>query len=340
MISTLIHLAIASAFAKAASFPAFAARPSSSSRSISGRSHPPRASAATTIQEEESSPPKDLLRVGFVGCGTIARAIASGLLDHDAGSRVVGPVSVSRRSEANSAQLKEAHPSRVAVCDDNQDVVDASDVVFVCVLPQQMEKVLSGLEFREDQTLVSLVSTSNLPDLRKISGLPEDRVFKMTCKFSADVINQRSRGFDFQMRGHLRSVYYLPLYLLILPCLRILPQGLPRVSEADHTSLIVPKGSPKIKAILESLGGCVECEDEDIMRKLMVTTSLMGPLYGIMRQNAEWLVKHGVNTLDANRFVSGTYLSIVQDAEARCKEEGIFNDLVNEQTPGGLNEQV
>ena len=112
------------------------------------------------------------------------------------------------------------------------------------------------------------------------------------------------------------------------------------MSEADHTSLIVPKGSPKIKAILESLGGCVECEDEDIMRKLMVTTSLMGPLYGIMRQNAEWLVKHGVNTLDANRFVSGTYLSIVQDAEARCKEEGIFNDLVNEQTPGGLNEQV
>ena len=41
--------------------------------------------------------------------------------------------------------------------------------------------------------------------------------------------------------------------------------------------------------MLDALGGCVECANADIMNAMMVPSCLMGPMYGIMRNNREWL---------------------------------------------------
>ena len=65
----------------------------------------------------------------------------------------------------------------------------------------------------------------------------------------------------------------------------------------------------------------------------------MGPIYGLMRQNRDWLIRQGVPAKDASYFVGRQYLSIVQDAERLCDDERHFDDLIDEQTPGGLNEQ-
>lgn len=51
-------------------------------------------------------------------------------------------------------------------------------------------------------------------------------------------------------------------------------------------------------------------------------------------------VKRGVSPEDASYFVGRSYLSMVQDAERDCGNPNRFDDLVEEQTPGGLNEQV
>jgi hypothetical protein len=51
-------------------------------------------------------------------------------------------------------------------------------------------------------------------------------------------------------------------------------------------------------------------------------------------------VKHGVTPKDASYFVGRSYLSMVQDAERNCQDPKRFDDLIEEQTPGGLNEQV
>ena len=52
-------------------------------------------------------------------------------------------------------------------------------------------------------------------------------------------------------------------------------------------------------------------------------------------------VKHGVTPDDASYFVGRSYLSMVQDAERNCQDNPRrFDDLIEEQTPGGLNEQV
>ena len=51
-------------------------------------------------------------------------------------------------------------------------------------------------------------------------------------------------------------------------------------------------------------------------------------------------VKQGISPEDASYFVGRSYLSIVQDGERGCRDPRRFDALIDEQTPGGLNEQV
>jgi pyrroline-5-carboxylate reductase len=122
----------------------------------------------------------DSCRLGFLGCGTIASAIATGLATQ---TRVkVEAIAVSQRSATKSAALAAQFPALVSVHTDNQAVLEAADVIFITVLPQQANEVLAGLQFDPSRhVLVSLVSTSKLPDLALASGLPAESVLKMIC---------------------------------------------------------------------------------------------------------------------------------------------------------------
>lgn len=235
--------------------------------------------------------------VGFIGCGTIAKAIATGLATQDQVS--IKSVAVSRRSAAKSKALYESFPDLVTVYDDNQKVVDGSDVVFITVLPQQTSSVLQQLEFDDKrQSLVSLVSTSTLEGLAADSRLPMDNLSKVIC--------------------------------------------LPSVAVHQGVSLVVPKQThnPLLLEMLSSLGGYVECETQQTMNAMMVTSGMMGSLYGVLKNNQDWLVQQGVAPEDASYFVGRLYLGMMQDAERDCANPRRFHDLIEEQTPGGLNEQA
>jgi hypothetical protein len=108
------------------------------------------------------------IRAGFIGCGTIAFSIASGLANpkHSAylleKSLCLESIYVTRRSESRSSQLKESYPDKVTVCETAEDVVKNSELVFLCVLPQHVDGVLAELKdkgvWKEGvHTLVSLV---------------------------------------------------------------------------------------------------------------------------------------------------------------------------------------
>ena len=94
--------------------------------------------------------------VGFVGCGTIACAIATGLAtQHDV---VVNHIAVSQRSQSKSQALWQQFPDLITIHTNNQDVVDQADIVFLCVLPQQTTQVLQELKLDSSRhVLVSLV---------------------------------------------------------------------------------------------------------------------------------------------------------------------------------------
>jgi len=76
------------------------------------------------------------------------------------------------------------------------------------------------------------------------------------------------------------------------------------------------------------------------MEAMMVTTCMMGPIYGLMKQNRDFLVGQGVPAGDASFVVGRQYYSMVKDALVNCEDPDRFNDMIKEQTPGGLNEQT
>jgi ornithine cyclodeaminase/alanine dehydrogenase-like protein (mu-crystallin family) len=95
-------------------------------------------------------------RIGFIGCGTIAVAIATGIATQK--EIEVESIVVSKRSEQKSKLLAEAYPDLVTINEDNQEILDKADLIFICVLPELTSSILKELSFDNTRhTLVSLV---------------------------------------------------------------------------------------------------------------------------------------------------------------------------------------
>lgn len=234
------------------------------------------------------------LSVGFIGCGTIASAIATGLAKQ---ARIeITHIAVTRRSKQRSEALATAFPGLVSVHDDNQEILDRSDIVFATVLPEQASEILQKLTFDpERHHLISLVSTATLHDLCRDSKLPIERVFKMIC--------------------------------------------LPAVANCNGVCLLLTpqrKDPPLVLDLCQSLGGCVQAKTNEEMSALMVTSGLMGTFYGVLRNNSKFLQNQGIPKDDANFLVGRLYQNMVEDATTRQAD---WDEMIDEQTPGGLNEQ-
>ena len=277
-------------------------------------------------------------KVGFIGCGTIAAAIATGLatVDYDDEDEpVVESMAISRRSQTKSDTLKERFPDLVTVYDNNQDILDQADIVFITVLPQQASEVLQSLKFDlERHHLVSLVvrysrscvtkgwlcllfrlsylqlhsalpctlfrsqSTATLNDLIAYSGLDASQVSKMIC----------------------------------LP------------SIANHQGVCLhccPIPNETLTSLFRRTSSVVTLSNEAEMEAAMVTTCLMGPTYGIMREGRDWLLKHTqLSAKEASYLIIQQYIGFIQDAEHESDTNpNRLDDLIAEQTKGGLNEQ-
>lgn len=97
-------------------------------------------------------------RVGFIGTGHIAAPMVRFLAERG------HEVTVSVRNETTAAQLARSHAVKVA---ENQDVLDASDIVFLCLRPHVADAVLAQLRFRKDQQIVSVMAGVPLARLQK-----------------------------------------------------------------------------------------------------------------------------------------------------------------------------
>lgn len=91
---------------------------------------------------------------GVLGVGSIASAIVIGLCEGvtDPPTLVLSPRNAERSSELA------ARFDTVRIAEDNQAVVDAADVVIVCLLPEHTADELGALRFRGDQQVVSAVA--------------------------------------------------------------------------------------------------------------------------------------------------------------------------------------
>jgi pyrroline-5-carboxylate reductase len=105
-----------------------------------------------------------LPRVGFIGVGTIAEALITGMC---AAGEQRATFLLSPRNAAIAKRLAERFSS-VEVAGDNQAVVDGSDIIFLAIRPQVAADVLGTLKFRPEQRIVSLSATFDVARLRTL----------------------------------------------------------------------------------------------------------------------------------------------------------------------------
>ena len=110
--------------------------------------------------------------LGFIGTGNLAGFLVEGL------SRARAPydIMVSPRNAARARDLNERFGVRIAK--DNQQVIKACVLVLVSVLPQDAESVLSGLNYRAGQTILSAMAGISLELLRELVA-PADAAVSM-----------------------------------------------------------------------------------------------------------------------------------------------------------------
>lgn len=95
--------------------------------------------------------------VGFIGTGAIAAPMIRAL------ARDGHTVTISERSRAVSSALAKADP-RIAVAD-NQGVVDASEIVLLCLRPAVWREAVEGLQWRNGQSIVSVMAGVTLAEI-------------------------------------------------------------------------------------------------------------------------------------------------------------------------------
>ena len=97
---------------------------------------------------------------GFIGIGTINSAVVRGLLTYTDVPMGENTIVLSPRNAARSAALAKEFPKHVRVAASNQEVLDASEVVFIATPPgnDNTRAALTDLNFREDQLVVSIIA--------------------------------------------------------------------------------------------------------------------------------------------------------------------------------------
>lgn len=99
------------------------------------------------------------MKLGFIGTGTISKAVITGLLRNlPEETADILDVVVSPRNAETARELAETFPA-VAIATSNQEVIDLCDHVCLAVTPQIAHDVLSALTFRPDHTLISFIAT-------------------------------------------------------------------------------------------------------------------------------------------------------------------------------------
>ena len=106
------------------------------------------------------------MRIGFIGGGTMAEAILSGVLDRELASP--GDIAVSGVIEGRRDYLSERYG--VTVTDDGVAAAQHGNLVVLAVKPQDLPKAMSGLRrsLTDDQAALSIVAGATIKSIRTV----------------------------------------------------------------------------------------------------------------------------------------------------------------------------
>ncbi len=104
------------------------------------------------------------MKLGFIGTGKIASSVIIGITKS---SIKYEKIYISKRNTNISKNLKKKF-KRIVIEKNNQEIIDKSNWVFLSVTPSVGKKIIKNLKFRNNQTIISFISTITLKDLKKM----------------------------------------------------------------------------------------------------------------------------------------------------------------------------
>ncbi len=93
----------------------------------------------------------------------------------------------------------------------------------------------------------------------------------------------------------------------------------------------------KIKNFFNNIGTTIEIKNEKLSKNFWAISGTMASFYESLNVLSNWLIKKKTNRLDAQKYVTLLYSALAE--LALLKSSKPLKNLVDEQTPGGLNWQ-
>ena len=175
------------------------------------------------------------MKLGFIGTGQITKAVITGIINSNL---KISKIFVSERNKKISKILK-FKSKKIKIIKNNQDIINNSDWVFLAVTPTVGNKILEQLKFNKRKLIISFISTINLTQLKKITGLktnivraiplppialckgpvpiypPNNKVKKFFDKLGSTVeINNEELSLNFWTTSAMMAPFYEILYFL------------------------------------------------------------------------------------------------------------------------------
>mmetsp|Transcript_1500 Transcript_1500/g.2035 ORF Transcript_1500/g.2035 Transcript_1500/m.2035 type:complete len:277 (+) Transcript_1500:64-894(+) len=183
------------------------------------------------------------------------------------------------------------------------------------------------------------------PDLITIAGSNQEVVEAVKCVIIAvlpkqvdEVLKELTFRPEQQVLSVIASLPYNSLKEAIVPateCAVGVP--LPAVARRQGATLVMPQVD-FAKAIFDALGTCVAVDEEKEFKRMQVMCGMMGDFYKRQLTAQEWLVEHGVDKSQAGAWIGAIFATMAADSSRA--EADTLQKLVEEQTPGGVNELV
>ena len=103
--------------------------------------------------------------LGFIGTGKISSSIILGIFKS---KLKVKKIYISSRNRSIAKKLANKF-GRVKILKDNQEIINKSSIILLGVTPNVGNKILSKLKFSKNKKIISLISTINLANLKKLT---------------------------------------------------------------------------------------------------------------------------------------------------------------------------
>jgi pyrroline-5-carboxylate reductase len=228
-------------------------------------------------------------KVGFIGVGNMAQAMIKGLTE----SKVISPNLIYGTNRSEGKLQKASEFFGIHACANNEDLVDACDVVVLSTKPQDLSAAIDPIAstFREGQIVISLAAGVTLHTLEK--KLPQCRIVRLMPNTPALI----QRG----MFGYVTS-------------------------HDDDEALNV-----LVEDLCQPLGSVLKMADEDQFEAFTVSCAGgTGFVYELMMYWQDWIEERGFDPEDARKMVVETFLGAALLA-AQSKDTGL-EELQNKVT--------